>query len=516
MANSTRIVKAPTDKRAITEPKADVSKSATRLPVKPPTATLRHFTADPNGLSHTDIFRLQRTLGNRAVGALLGKPITQLPAIQAKLTVSAPGDKYEQEADRVAEQIMRMPPLRNEEPDENEKPAITRLSAIQRKDDGAFEADENFTQRLNTSKGQGQPLPSTLRNEFEAKFGADFKAVRIHTDTQADHLNQSIQARAFTTGQDVYFRRGEFAPENRDGQAVIAHELTHVLQQTGTGAQGSVKLKKRNPAQGIHAIQLLRFQHGNDLLEVDGTDATFQTKIKDMGAAKLITLLKAMAIAATKADEDINKLQSALAYIKVSGNSSLKGDNYTKIRGNEGSVKNAYDNASSTITSQTSKRSQESSQKQKEQQRAAIERQNMIPHANVYWNSLQNAAGGALDFAAPLDFLSHNKFVKIAKPHRCFLSSFEKENGYRHNNKYAISCEMIPGAEINTPGSPLVLHLHCDGNGKILAGSIKYKSQEKQGGSNVVVNQYLVFLSFLSSNFGINGENIEEKVGAFD
>jgi hypothetical protein len=65
-------------------------------------------------------------------------------------------------------------------------------------------------------------------------MGADFSGVKVHTDTQSDQLNQSIQAKAFTTGQDVFFRQGEYQPESRSGQELIAHELTHVMQQQGT------------------------------------------------------------------------------------------------------------------------------------------------------------------------------------------------------------------------------------------------------------------------------------------
>nr|MCM0593799.1 DUF4157 domain-containing protein [Gloeotrichia echinulata DEX184] len=64
-------------------------------------------------------------------------------------------------------------------------------------------------------------------------FGADFSGVKVHTDGQSDQLNRSIQARAFTTGQDVFFRQGEYNPGSRGGQELIAHELTHVVQQNG-------------------------------------------------------------------------------------------------------------------------------------------------------------------------------------------------------------------------------------------------------------------------------------------
>lgn len=77
------------------------------------------------------------------------------------------------------------------------------------------------------------PLPDEVRSFMEPRFGADFSGVKVHTDAQADQLNRSVQARAFTTGQDVFFRQGEYNPASRGGQELIAHELTHVVQQNG-------------------------------------------------------------------------------------------------------------------------------------------------------------------------------------------------------------------------------------------------------------------------------------------
>jgi hypothetical protein len=86
-------------------------------------------------------------------------------------------------------------------------------------------------------RGNGQPLADNVRAPMEQAFGADFSGVRVHTDAQSNQLNRSIQARAFTTGQDVFFRQGAYNPGSRDGQELIAHELTHVVQQNGSAVQ---------------------------------------------------------------------------------------------------------------------------------------------------------------------------------------------------------------------------------------------------------------------------------------
>jgi Domain of unknown function (DUF4157) len=187
----------------------------------------------PESLRPADILRLQQTIGNRAVGRLLSQLFPAPSLVQAKLTVNAPGDKYEQEADRVAEEVTQKPAVQPAEleGEEDETPEVMTKPQPSPLAGGAFEAGEAFEQQLNAARGQGQALPPALREDFERKFGADFGGVRIHGGAQADQLNQSIQANAFTTGRDIFFRQGLYDPASRSGQTVIAHELTHVMQQ---------------------------------------------------------------------------------------------------------------------------------------------------------------------------------------------------------------------------------------------------------------------------------------------
>ncbi|MBE8966440.1 DUF4157 domain-containing protein [Nostocales cyanobacterium LEGE 12452] len=86
---------------------------------------------------------------------------------------------------------------------------------------------------INQARGGGVAIAANMREPMEQAFGADFSGVKVHTDGQSDQLNRSIQARAFTTGQDVFFRQGEYNPGSRSGQELLAHELTHVVQQKG-------------------------------------------------------------------------------------------------------------------------------------------------------------------------------------------------------------------------------------------------------------------------------------------
>ncbi|MEJ2430601.1 MAG: DUF4157 domain-containing protein, partial [Deltaproteobacteria bacterium] len=114
---------------------------------------------------------------------------------------------------------------------------VQRVVAIDRNGKGDADVSGDVEQVLQRVRGGGQPLDSTVRNQMESAFGANLSRVRIHTDGEADELNQTLQARAFTTGQDIFFRRGEYDPGSSSGRELLAHELTHVMQQSGEEIQ---------------------------------------------------------------------------------------------------------------------------------------------------------------------------------------------------------------------------------------------------------------------------------------
>jgi hypothetical protein len=114
--------------------------------------------------------------------------------------------------------------------------AVQRLLA-QRSADGSFELDDDTASRINQARGGGQPLDSAVQQQMSTAMGHDFSGVRVHTSSEADELNQQLSAKAFTTGQDVFFRQGDYDPGSSGGRELIAHELTHVVQQ-GSGLVG--------------------------------------------------------------------------------------------------------------------------------------------------------------------------------------------------------------------------------------------------------------------------------------
>ena len=120
---------------------------------------------------------------------------------------------------------------REEAPEDEEE--LQMKPMVQRQAETEMAAAPDLEASINQARGGGQGMADNIRQPMEQAFGADFSGVKVHTDGQSDQLNRSIQARAFTTGQDVFFRQGEYNPGSRGGQELLAHELTHVVQQNG-------------------------------------------------------------------------------------------------------------------------------------------------------------------------------------------------------------------------------------------------------------------------------------------
>jgi hypothetical protein len=113
--------------------------------------------------------------------------------------------------------------------------------------DGVPRVDWEMEARIKAAKGKGEPLSEDVRGQMEPAFGADFTGVRVHTDGEAHGLSESLQARAFTTGQDIFFKSGEYDPGSPPGQELLAHELAHTVQQ---GARGQIARKNGDPGKG--------------------------------------------------------------------------------------------------------------------------------------------------------------------------------------------------------------------------------------------------------------------------
>lgn len=166
--------------------------------------------------------------------------------VQAKLTVTPSDDVYEQEADKIAERVIGMAPSSTGK-------GLLPISPFQSqgKDDRtpAPSSFEHYTDNLN---GSGQPLMPDTQAFFESRFGQDFSDVRIHTDNRAAESSEAISAHAFTLGNNIVFNEGQYAPHGYEGKKLLAHELTHIVQQSGGAGndQGTSQQGSAGAAQG--------------------------------------------------------------------------------------------------------------------------------------------------------------------------------------------------------------------------------------------------------------------------
>lgn len=196
--------------------------------------------------------------------------------VQRKLLVGSPGDLYEKEANAVADKITDATNHGNDLPgarisqeramaesitplaktkEEEEELAMQQGQAVEVPEDEALtagqveeEKEEEKVQaspngqdtlnpytenRLQSSPGRGSKMDSTIQREMESGFGADFSKVSIHTDSASELMNKELGAQAFTHGNDIYFNKGKYNPQSKEGKHLLAHELTHTIQQNG-------------------------------------------------------------------------------------------------------------------------------------------------------------------------------------------------------------------------------------------------------------------------------------------
>jgi hypothetical protein len=106
----------------------------------------------------------------------------------------------------------------------------------------------SVTAQIAAARGRGAPLEPAVRAEMSQVLGHDFGDVRVHTDPLAGALARSVEARAFTTGADVFFGAGEYAPASAQGRGLLAHELAHVIQQRGTPTSGDMRVSEPGDA----------------------------------------------------------------------------------------------------------------------------------------------------------------------------------------------------------------------------------------------------------------------------
>ena len=178
-----------------------------------------------------------RYLGNSYVQATA--TMTQRLGPQTKLTVSEPGDIYEREADRIADEVMAA------QTHANISSAALQIQRYSEPSPGQGNAAPASVAQILTSPGR--PMEPALRQDMEQRFGCDFSDVRVHTGAAAEQSARDVHARAYTVGHHMAFGAGRFAPETTEGRGLIAHELTHVAQMSAFGSPSSLTTALRLP-----------------------------------------------------------------------------------------------------------------------------------------------------------------------------------------------------------------------------------------------------------------------------
>jgi hypothetical protein len=135
------------------------------------------------------------------------------------------------------EEELQMKPNSLQRQEEEDELQMKSNSLQRRADLGGMAAPNNLESSINQARGSGQGLSNSIRQPMEQAFGVNFSQVRVHTDSQSDQLNRSINAQAFTTKNDIFFSKGKYSPDSKSGQELLAHELTHVVQQSGNTIQ---------------------------------------------------------------------------------------------------------------------------------------------------------------------------------------------------------------------------------------------------------------------------------------
>ena len=160
---------------------------------------------------------------------------------------------------------------------------LQRLLAQRTTDDSA-DLDDATATRINQARGQGQSLDTTLQMQMSQAMGHDFSGVRVHTSPEANDLNQQLSAKAFTTGQDIFFRQGEYNPGSSGGRELIAHELTHVVQQSSGAVGGGGGQMTVNPPDDVYeqeADAVARQVAGMDLSAAGGGDSVQRQEVPE-------------------------------------------------------------------------------------------------------------------------------------------------------------------------------------------------------------------------------------------
>lgn len=253
-------------------------------------SSISHSTQDHAVNHSTRSHHAGRFIGNPAEKS---EPFFTPVNIQPKLQIGRPNDRYEREADRIADHItrgsyasagnkdsqsdrlqMKCNSCRHDE-------EVQRNSIIQQKSEKNTTASSEISRKINSAKGSGHPLPVKTQQEMGEKMGVDFTDVRIHTGSHAIQMNKEIGARAFTTGNEIFFNRDEFNTNSRKGEHLLAHELVHTIQQSSGMSSGKIQKQDNEEEQPLPRVPLPHELSGEfymNVLENSDSEADVETE----------------------------------------------------------------------------------------------------------------------------------------------------------------------------------------------------------------------------------------------
>ena len=212
-----------------------------------------------------------------------GSSVSPFPAgiqVQAQLETTAPGDALEREADSMADTVLQK--IETGSLGAVLSPSFSTRPSISASGGSSVSISSHMESRLLSSQGGGHALPGQLRSQMEGAFGQGFSDVRIHADSSAAELNRSIGAKAFTYGNDIYFNAGQYRPETADGMHLLAHELTHTVQQSDKVARETDSPVEPETANS----ELFMLQLNARIMKVKGAISTLKGMVE---AQKTIT-----------------------------------------------------------------------------------------------------------------------------------------------------------------------------------------------------------------------------------
>lgn len=234
------------------------------------------------GQTHS-AFSLQRRIGNQAMQRLLAPTAVRRAAsdFAENALIGTAGDIHEQEAEHAAHAVMRLP-------DGGPQVSVSRLSshALQAKREDVGAAASNATAshaHRHLSHSTGQALDARTRAYFEPRFGQDFSRVRVHADDKAHEAAAAVSARAYTLGRDIVFARGAYQPATHPGRLLLAHELAHVVQQSGLRSSGVIQRQQPPTTQATPPAQVTQQIYNQAMTSMaakSGVNASLVTILK--------------------------------------------------------------------------------------------------------------------------------------------------------------------------------------------------------------------------------------------